>query len=82
MKNNKTFNLFWTRFNSQKYLIYHDLEKANKWEQFMLNFPNNIWGEFKRAEFVYFVNNCGHVGLDVYIIVTEYVYLLLIRANN
>lgn len=50
----------------------------------MLNFSNNIWSEFKRAEFVYFVNNCGQLELDVYIIITEYVciYLLLIRTNN
>lgn len=62
-------------------MSYH-LEKAKKWEQFMLNF--HIWGEFKRAEFVYFVNNCGHLKSDVYIIITEYIwiYLLLIRTNN
>lgn len=52
-------------------------------EQFLLNF-RNIWGGFKRAEFVYFVNSCGHLELDVYIIITEYVcnYLLLIRTNS
>lgn len=44
----------------------------------------NIWDEFKRAEFVYFVINYGHLELDVYIIINEYVciYLLLIRTNN
>lgn len=47
----------------------------------MLNF-HNILGEFKRAEFVYFVKNCGHLELDVYIIITEYVCIYLLISTN
>lgn len=48
----------------------------------MPNF-HDVWGEFKRAEFVYFVNKRGHLELDLYIIITEYVciYLLICKSN-